>query len=341
MRQLNFYISIPITITLLLITFLVKGQDPITMSQYHLYGPVFNPSFTGIDAFPQIQIGSRNHWSGLDENISTNILLFQAGLQKKLPDTYKEYSLHISHPDLYDSLFRQSFTGTNKLKHGIGGFIIYDQFGPYTQFHGKASYALHIAFNKKTELSIGTSVGIVNEQLDLNKINLRDPNDDTYQSLLESGGKNTYINVDGGINLHSKNWYIGYAAKNIINSSIEENIDYSEVSQLMHLMNAGWQTDLNANLTLMPSFLYLIDSQNNAKWDANIKLRYRHDIWTGFSYRNTENIILMVGMILSDKFNISYSYDMNTGTPNLFSKTHEFGLGLLLNNYKNNLPYLW
>jgi hypothetical protein len=85
--------------------------------------------------------------------------------------------------------------------------------------------------------------------------------------------------------------------------------------------------------------MFVLDSENNARWDANLRLRYQNQFWAGASYRNSKNMILMLGLILGDKFNISYSYDFNTSYPNVFSKTHEIGLGLMLFKKKNEIPY--
>jgi hypothetical protein len=69
--------------------------------------------------------------------------------------------------------------------------------------------------------------------------------------------------------------------------------------------------------------------------DINLKVQYQDRLWIGGSYRFDQGYAAMAGVNLSQKINVSYSYDFNQ-TPYLLSSmqrgTHEIVLGFLLNN---------
>jgi len=79
-------------------------------------------------------------------------------------------------------------------------------------------------------------------------------------------------------------------------------------------------------------------------FDINAKLQYQDLIWGGASYRINDGFAAMVGVNLSNKFNIGYSYDITTSQLNTVSKgTHEILVGFLLGNkYSDWCPrHLW
>ena len=67
--------------------------------------------------------------------------------------------------------------------------------------------------------------------------------------------------------------------------------------------------------------------------DMNAKIQYRDLIWAGASYRLQAGYAGMLGINISNKFNVSYAYDYATTRLQTFtSGTHELVLGFLLGN---------
>ncbi len=329
-------------IVLLIVPALTKAQDRFVLSQYFQNAPALNPAFTGIDDFLNIQLTYRDQWSGFNDAPKTNFIGVFTNIRKQPPDLIKQYSLRISDPSLYDSLANHVLTTNERIKHGIGGYIVMDKQGPYNQIGGYLNYAIHIPLNRKTYLSAGIATGVFNNRLDLSKIDLRNPDDDqTYQSLLAQGGKNTSVNLNAGFSIYNRHYYIGYSAANVLNISISSDEIFNE-TELNHIVMGGINFPLGKSVEFMPSGRYNFVNQNNKYWDANVKIRVKQKAWAGLSYRSTKYIVFMGGVYINNLFNLSYAYDLKSSGQNTIDNgTHEIILGLMLYKKDYKPPFLW
>jgi hypothetical protein len=65
--------------------------------------------------------------------------------------------------------------------------------------------------------------------------------------------------------------------------------------------------------------------------EGSLQVEYKEWLWVGVSYRNKDAIIGMVGMNISERFKLGYSYDYSLSRFNNFtSGGHELVLGLML-----------
>jgi type IX secretion system PorP/SprF family membrane protein len=72
--------------------------------------------------------------------------------------------------------------------------------------------------------------------------------------------------------------------------------------------------------------------------EANFKLQYQDRFWGGASYRHKDGFAAMIGLNVSNTFNIGYSYDYTTSALNNYSKgTHEIVLGFIIGNKYSDL----
>ena len=94
---------------------------------------------------------------------------------------------------------------------GVGGFLLSNQFDPFSELKTGLNAAIHVPIAAKTSLSLGFAGGFHTNRIDLSSIVLRDMvNDLTYQSLLLNGESNTFFNLNSGIALYAENYYLGY-----------------------------------------------------------------------------------------------------------------------------------
>lgn len=319
------------------------SQDNFYFSQYFQVGPSINPAFTGVDNFLDVKLNYRNQWSGYTDSPTTNYIGVTGYLQKETQKDYKQYALRTSNPYFLDSLPRAEISLSEKLRHGIGGLIIYDVQGPFEQISGYVNYALHIPISSKTKISIGISGNITNQRIDLEKIVLKNPDDDEfYQSLIASGGKSTFLDINPGIMLYNKKFYISYAVLRAYRIDLSSNELFSSGNEMDHSFMAGVQLPLSKNIKLLPSVLYNFNKQYDNVWDANLKVLINEKTWAGMSYKSTNTVVFMAGVYINNFFNLSYSYDYLTSNINNYTNgSHEITLGLMLFKKDLNTPYLW
>ncbi len=157
-----------LTVLLFILILPAQSQSNFYYSQYFQVAPTLNPAFTGVDDFLDVKVNYRNQWTGFNDAPSTNYIGINGTLKKETTQTYREYALRISNPEILDSLSNVQASFTDKLKHGIGGHIIYDRQGPFEQFSANLNYALHIPIAYQTHLSIGLMGSLVNNRIDCN-----------------------------------------------------------------------------------------------------------------------------------------------------------------------------
>ncbi len=332
-----------ILLILLGMSWTLKAQQPYFFSQFYEVAPAFNPAFTGINNFTDVKIVHRNQWTGFADAPTTNYIGIYSSKQNEIPLSIKEYSLRISNPHLYDSILSLAPKIKDKIKHGYGGNIIYDIQSPFSQFKINLNYSAHLNIGNNSTFAFALNVGVNNQRLDLDKIELRNPDEDLfYQSMIAQGGKSTLIEFNPGILYYTPTFYLGYSAGNLANISLEESDLTKDATKMTHYMQGGFQTPLGELLRLQTSIFYYYYDNNVNSLDVNVKLNMNDKGYFGTSYRTTKDVIFMAGAILQKKFRIGYSYDMKvSGKNDLNNGSHELTLGLMLSNENMEVPYTW
>lgn len=340
-KQLTMKISV-LLVAIISATTIGFSQDNFYFSQPFQVGPAINPALTGIDNFLDIKFNYRNQWAGLNDSPSTNYLGINGYINKNKTQTYREYALRISNPDILDSLSVTKSSLKNKLKHGVGGHLIYDRQGPFSQIAGYFNYALHIPIGFKTTLSIGASASLTNKRIDLSKIKLRDPDEWFDEQLVAQGGRNTYFDINPGVAIYSEKWYISYAAFKAYRMALstDELLNYSDLIE--HNLMMGLRLNLSSRTKLLPSVFYNYSSEVSNTWETSVKMMFNEKPWFGVSYRSTKALVFMAGVYINNRFNVSYSYDYTLANlSNYNNGSHEVHFGLMLNKKDLKSPYLW
>jgi type IX secretion system PorP/SprF family membrane protein len=321
----------------------VSGQDNFYNSQYFQAGPLINPAFTGIENFLDIKLNYRSQWSGFSDAPSTNFIGINGYLRKETQQAYKQYALRTSNPYYLDSIEQKGISLGKKLRHGIGGNVVYDVQGPFEQISGYVNYALHVPISKKLKLSIGVSGRVINQRIDLEKIVLQNPDDDNlYQSLIAAGGKSTFLSLNPGFAIYSDKFYFSYAAQNIYRTPLSSDEIVADETLLSHIVMAGVRVELSQHVSLLPSLLVSQNEEISNSWDANLKVLIKERAWAGLSYRSNETLVIMGGVYINNLVSLSYSYDYVMGAINNYTNgSHELILGLMLFKKDTKAPFLW
>ncbi len=319
------------------------AQQPYFFSQYYEVAPAFNPAFTGINNYLDATLIHRNQWTGFEDAPSTNYIGIYKSIRKDIPLSIKEFSLRISNPHLYDSILSLGPKIRDKIKHGYGGNIIYDTQTPFSQIKLNLNYSAHFSVGVHSNISVGLSMGINSQRLDLNKLNLRDPNiDEFYQQLIAQGGNSTLIELSPGVLFNTPSFYFGYSAGNLAAIPLEESNITNDYTKMTHYLQAGYQFPVGEVLALQSSLFFYYYDQNINSLDANLKLNLNNRGYFGTSYRTTNDLIFMAGVTLQKKYRIGYSYDMKmSGKNDLNNGSHELCLSLMLFNDDLETPYTW
>lgn len=304
-------------------------------SQYmhNLY--VVNPASAGMNDYLDVNLSFRQQWTGIDEAPRTYYLSATGALGKGEKPEHKSLSIPISRPDLYSP--NVGSDAKRKLKHGLGGIAMVDEYGPFQRTIVNLGYALHIPVGKTFYASVGASLGWSGLQFDNSNIILEDQNDNTYNDFVGRGDRTNMFDLNLGVMFYNENLFVGYGLYQILQNNVKlggSNLNISE-AQLAdhHYIVAGYRIGVGENIGITPSTMIKNQGPAPVSFDVNMKFDYQRKYWLGFSYRHEDAAVAMLGVTIADLIRVGYSYDYTLSELNDFSNgSHEIVLGLMLFN---------
>lgn len=223
-----------------------------------------------------------------------------------------------------------------KFKHGIGGILAADNYGPFKRLNFSLSYAFHVPISDKVYWSVGANAGVSNMAFDQNSISLTSSTDATFDNFAASSQRLNLLDVNLGTFIYSDKFYVGYSSNQLLQNKVY--FGDSPVNgklNVHHFLSAGVNVDLNEKLVLTPGFLVKYMNPSPVSFDLTAKVTYDKKFFGGVSYRHGDAIIGMLGAYINNMIKVGYTFDYTTSEiGNHSTGGHEILLGIMLNNNK-------
>jgi type IX secretion system PorP/SprF family membrane protein len=274
------------------------AQQLPQFTSYQLNPFSYNPAFAGVDGTTQMNALIRNQWAGVNEAPETNVL------------------------NAYGLLHNE--------KMAIGGTAFKDAAGPDSRVGLSASYAYHLKVSDKMNLSLGLSLGLLQYRLDHTVIIPFDDGDPIFNSGILSSVVPT---ASFGAYLHGQDFYVSFAAPQILSSSFNVTDDLDNGLLFGGLTNhfflgGGYIKELSSDFDLEPSILLMYTQPAPIAIDVMTKVTYKDYIWSAVSYRLGDALSLYIGYDISEQFYIAYGHDFVVSElSSATSGSNEFKLG--------------
>ena len=284
------------------------AQQRPQYTQYMVNPFLLNPAVSGTEDYADIRAGYRKQWAGFDGSPRTMYLSAHTNIGKQL---------------VTNNRTRHKKNGF----HGIGAIVTNDAIGPTTTTTFSAAYSYHMKVSKKVFASLGLMGGFNQFSLDGSKLNPGVPEGLAGQSKMGMG------DITVGAWVYSDRFYAGASMAQIAPSlQITKTGQRTEYTMTKHyFVMAGYSIPLGYDFKLIPSICIKGASPAPLSFDINAKVRYKDFLWAGVSYRNRDAVAAMVGVIINNMFDISYSYDYVTSGINKYTGgSHEIVVGYRL-----------
>jgi len=326
---------------LLVIAIQTYAQQKPHYTQYILNQYILNPALTGIENYTDIKASHRHQWAGIQDAPVTTYVTIHAPINKKDYRTTAT-SFDVPGENPRGKRYWEEYTAAEP-HHGIGLQVINDRTGPLNYFSAYATYAYHIGISARTSLAAGFGAGFTNISLNTDKLNFGTVQIDP--AVYNNGIINT-VKPDfmAGVYLYSADYFVGLSAQQIIPQKIkfsDNTVKTTNGKIVPHVFaTAGYRFLLGEDFNLIPSVMVKYIEPLPAQIDINAKLQYLDKIWFGASYRHEDGFAGMVGLNISSKINVGYSYDYTTSGLNIVSRgSHEIIVGFLIGNkYDDGCP---
>ncbi len=314
-------------LSLLTLAFSSFGQQIPQYSQYLRNQFMANPAAAGTYDFTDITLSGRSQWTGFDNAPMTSYLSIAAPIGRKEKVRYdpgiRTGSGIVKNPEV----------GTGKIKHAIGGQVLADQYGAFQKMQFAGTYAIHLPLSKKVNMSFGAKVGLSNNSFIQSRAVVNDPtNDKTYVDFTSNNSRKNILDLGAGLYIYSNRFFIGVAADQLTKSMVNFGSASANFDPQMYFnATGGIKLNINDKITITPAFIVKYMTPAPISIEGTLQVEYKECLWAGFSYRNTDAIVGMIGLNINKKLKFGYSYDYSVSRLSQYSiGGHELVLGIML-----------
>ncbi|MBT3648038.1 MAG: type IX secretion system membrane protein PorP/SprF [Flavobacteriales bacterium] len=304
-----------------------KSQQIYQFSQYlqNLY--LLNTASGGIHNYTEVNLSYRNQWVGITNSPTTFYVSANAPIGSRVDVKPISSSVRISNVESYNSIVRKSY-------HDIGGYIARDGYGPYAQTMGALSYAFHLPVAKEIDLSFSPSIGFSSVVFDATKAEVEYAGDPTYINYIGTRDQSSQMDINVAFWLEHPKFFFGYSSDQLIQERLKlsNQVTFEDI-KAHHNIIGGYHFKLVNYMELTPSILVKYVDQAPLSFDLNLRLDMREMYWVGLSYRNSNSLVGMIGLHLSNTLRFGYAFDLSLSTIQTNNiGSHEVMLGLNLFN---------
>jgi type IX secretion system PorP/SprF family membrane protein len=158
-------------------------------------------------------------------------------------------------------------------------------------------------------------------------------NDPAIPDNTSDGG----FDLGAGLYLSSEKFYLGASATHLLQPELTFGDANKEFRTHLYGM-IGYSFDITPSVALKPS-VHVKNVTDNTTFDINLNAHINERFWIGGSYRNEDAIVAMLGMNITEKLRLGYSYDFTTSDIKTYSDgTHEIMLGYCFMKKKKPVP---
>lgn len=280
-----------------------NAQQQSLYSQYTLNKYLYNPAIAGADGYTSVNLLARKQLIGFENSPGTVVL---SGQTRLLPESFISKMIQVRKKEN-----RKNRSG----RVGIGGSVFTDQNGALGKTGVQGTYAYHINFNNKAQLSFGLSVSAY--QVHLREQSIKDQVD----PLLNGNAKSFFVpDANVGTYFLTDKFYAGFSTCNLFGAYLKLGktaLSEYRIPRYYYLVS-GYRWYPSENVKVEPSFI-LQTKKGNPEVDFNTTVTYKSDYWAGLSYRTDKTLVMMAGFRVQGLV-IGYAYD--TSFNQVSSYTH-------------------
>lgn len=281
------------------------GQDAAVFSQFTLNPYQFNPSYAAQRGYTEANIFYRKQWLGIENAPEIGAFNIQTPVGRNV------------------SLGLNVYSNKTILLNTTAAL---------------ATFAYRVRLGYYHHLNFGLSGGVAMNNFDLNAVD--DTNDPALANVVQ---KSTYVTSQFGINYQFKNFNIGFALPNVLESKPTSLQEFQDI-KFSPFNNKFGSATYNFNLRdvqLSPTVIYrALDTQQD-QWEGMLIATYKSFLWVGASYRDGYGITGFIGVKLKGLYRVGYAYEHPTSSISKASSgSHEIYFGARLGKHDREEQYV-
>ncbi len=284
----------------------LTAQQLPQFTQFPINPYLVNPAVAGTEDFVHIQAGYRSQWTGFDDAPRTAY-----------------FSAHSTINNRAIGYRRQKLNAVNRVT--LGTILTNDRTGPLKQSSAAATFAYNFALSDDgLRFSFGINGGVKRFSYNPQGYtdNVRDLDDPTIQQMVSRN----LLNFAAGFWIYNDHFFAGGSSFQFFSTRLKagsesEALLPEEIFLRHYYFMTGYKLPVGHRNYLVPSLLVKTVTGAPVSFDINAKLVVDDRYWIGSSYRKDDSMAVFAGLLLSERLEISYSYDL------LYSKLRNASAG--------------
>jgi len=286
-------------IPLILFQLNLMSQQDAQYSNFLFNAFAINPANAGLKECLDARAGFRTQWVGFENN--PNTVSINAHQQIK------------------------SLSNPRGVINGAGLMIESDNTGPSnrTSIHG--AWAVHVPISRKTKISFGLGLGVLQYRLDVSQLNAPNPADPAIQ---QSQSEIVFPDIKAGVWLYNPDWFVGFSGGHLTNPKLQDIGIDTELQPHFSLM-AGRIFEGSEKMSYIPAMLFKFTGNSKPALDVNFWADYDNRVALGLGFRSEDMVSGMLKFNFLDYFTLAYAYDFTFSKMRFgSSNSHEIILGI-------------
>lgn len=219
-------------------------------------------------------------------------------------------------------------------KMGIGLSLLNEKIGVTNRNMVYLNYAYRVRTGERGYLSFGLMGGVHIQNIGFETVET-DQGGDLHFSA--NTGNIITPNFGFGINYYTDKFYFGVAIPRLIDDHVKIGLNAEVLKEIKfkpesfhYYLTIGRVFTVTENFKLKPNLMMKAVLNAPMQFDINLSSLIKEHLWLGLSYRTGADISAMVGVQISPRFLINYSYDYPLSDISKFtSGSHEIVLSAL------------
>lgn len=281
---------------IILMPFVLFGQQEYSFTQYFEATSFYNPAATGMQNVHKINALFRKQWVGLEGSPITGGIIYDTRL--------------------------------DKMNMGLGGYVFVDKIGATTMTNVAVNYSYALKFDNNKRLAFGIDGGVDIYSTDYRSL--------TYWNEEDPMFNNQAANVVApragvGAQFYSDKFYVGIAVPRLINFNNESALGItapnlpSIVSN--YYLSGGYKLEAGDNFDVQFNALGKFTENVLPQGDINVMGTYRKLIGLGLGYKSLGFGSIFVQYSYEEVVKIGYAFDITlTDVSNYSNGSHEIVL---------------
>jgi type IX secretion system PorP/SprF family membrane protein len=216
-----------------------------------------------------------------------------------------------------------------KNKLGLGAYVVSDNTGIIDRLDINFAFSYKLALNQNHFLSFGLVAGIIDQNINFEKVIAKDPGD---PNLFPTENKQMGFDAGAGVNYNWKALNVGISVPQLISRNFiyVDNKNEASYAPVQHfILTAQYKIDIKKDLVACEP-LVLLSYIKNAPFKYDVGAMFSYKDWAFLSgiYRSNYAVTIGAGVKINKALIIAYGYDYITSDLAPFAgATHEFMIG--------------